>query len=138
MTILKNKIAIIFDKGMEQGVTANRTAVLMSGLAAKFPGIIGEDHKTNDGITVNGFTQLPVSILNKPDSATYHELLEKIESLECTSFIFLKRAQGLRSYEEYSNSINSDLFTDLDIDTLLIYGSTKSVNKVTGNFQAMR
>ena len=133
-----NKIVIIMDEDLGMGVTANRAAVLMSGLASKYSEVIGENHRTSDGITVNGFTKVPVAILSRPETVDYHAIIEKTKLLSCDYFIFLKRAQGLRSYEDYSLSISTEEFHNLDIDSILIYGSTKSINKITGNFTALR
>lgn len=133
-----NKIVIVMDENLGMGVTANRAAVLMSGLASKYSEVIGEEHSTSDGVTINGFTKVPVAILAKPDTVNYHSIIEKSSLLSCDYFIFLKRAQGLRSYEEYSLSIGTDKFCNLDIDSILIYGSAKSINKITGGFSALR
>jgi len=65
-------------------------------------------------------------------------MLHKSESLGCTSHVFLSRAQGLRSYEEYSQAIQTLDISDLDIDSIILFGPKKSVNKLTGNMKALR
>jgi hypothetical protein len=52
--------------------------------------------------------------------------------------VYLSRAQGLRSYAQYTESIARDRFEELDVDGLILYGSKKRVNKVTGNLALIR
>ncbi|MEE3663750.1 DUF2000 domain-containing protein [Brenneria sp. g21c3] len=136
--ILDNKIVIIIDDNMNKGVTANRAAVLMSGLAAKFPAIIGKNHMTRDNVEIEGFTQLPVIILSRPEDKSYANLVESIQKEGCYHTIFLKRAEGARSYVDYSDSISADNFEDLDIDGIAIFGKRKKVDKLTKNFSSLR
>jgi hypothetical protein len=52
--------------------------------------------------------------------------------------VYLARAQGLRSYEAYQRSIAQDRFDELDVDSVILYGPKKRVNKVTGNLALVR
>ncbi|WP_299142895.1 DUF2000 domain-containing protein [uncultured Vibrio sp.] len=136
--VFENKIVIIIDDGMNKGVTANRAAVLMSGLAAKYPAIVGKSHITRDNISVEGFTQLPVIILTRPEDKTYVDLIKSIRQAGCYHTMFLRRAEGFRSYADYSESISEDSFDELDIDGVVIYGKRKKVDKLTKNFPSLR
>ncbi|MGF1726156.1 DUF2000 domain-containing protein [Photobacterium nomapromontoriensis] len=136
--IFEHKIVIVIKEGLDKGITANRAAVLMSGLSAKYPEIIGCDHNTADGKTINGFTQLPIIILTIPESKSYFELLDHTHQLDCYSSVFLERAQGVRSYSEYSASISDDHYMNLDIDSAIFFGTKKSINKITNKLPPMR
>ena len=132
------KIIIVIDSSLGIGLAANRAAVLATGLAAHVPNMIGDNLMTLDGKTLQGFTQIPIPILaSKPDTS-FLELANKSEELGCKVIVFLSRAQGMRSYEEYKNSVAQSKYSELDIDAIAIYGDSKSVTKITGNLPALR
>lgn len=132
------KIVIVVDSSLGIGLAANRAAVLATGLAAHVPDMIGENLKTKDGKTLLGFTQIPISILASKSDTSFLELAKKSEELRCKVIVFLTRAQGMRSYEEYKNSVAQTNYAELDIDAIAIFGDSKSVTKVTGNLPALR
>ncbi len=133
-----NKIVIVIDDHLDKAVTANRAAVLMSGLAAKYPEVVGNSHTTKDSKVVEGFSQLPVILLTRPEDKSYRELIELTAQSDCYYTFFLKRAEGLRSYQDYSDSISKDNLDDLDVDAMLIYGKRKKVDKLTKYYSSMR
>ncbi len=132
------KIVIIVDSSLGIGLAANRAAVLATGLTAHVPNMIGENLKTMDGKTLLGFTQIPIPILASKPETSFLDLAKKSEELGCKVIVFLARAQGMRSYEEYKNSVAQTNFADLDIDAIAIWGDNKSVTKLTGNLPALR
>ncbi|MBI3385122.1 DUF2000 family protein [Candidatus Gottesmanbacteria bacterium] len=93
---------------------------------------------TKDGIALLGFTQIPIPILAAKPDTSFFELAKRSEELDCNVIVFLSRAQGMRSYEEYRLSIAETNYADLDIDAIAIWGDSKSVTKVTGNLPALR
>ena len=132
------KIIIVIDSSLGIGLSANRAAVLATGLAAHVPNMIGDNLITLDGITLQGFTQVPIPILTSKPDTSFLELADKSEKLGCKVIVFLSRAQGMRSYEEYKNSVAQSKYSELDIDAIAIYGGSKSVTKITGNLPALR
>jgi len=139
MTMDNNlKIVIVVSSSLGIGLAANRAAVLATGLTAHVPNMTGENLKTNDGKTLLGFTRIPIPILaSKPDTS-FLELANKSEELGCKVIVFLTRAQGMRSYQEYKNSVAQTNYSQLDIDAIAIYGDNKSVTKLTGNLPSLR
>lgn len=132
------KTVIVVDSSLGIGLAANRAAVLATGLATHVQNMIGGNLTTKDGKALLGFTQIPIPILaSKPDTS-FLDLADKSEGLGCHVIVFLRRAQGMRSYEEYINSVAQSNYSDLDIDAIAIYGDSKSVTKVTGNLPALR
>ncbi len=132
------KIVIVIKSTLGIGLAANRAAVLATGLAAHVSNMIGPDLNTKDGITLLGITQIPIPILaSKPDTS-FLELAKKSEKLGCKIIVFLTRAQGMRSYDEYKKSVAQTNYDDLDIDAIAIYGDNKSVTKITGNLPSLR
>lgn len=133
-----HKIAMVMDSSMAPGMLANRAAVMATGLAAKHREIVGEDIVTKDGAILPGITKVPISVLQARDRNDIPALTDKARTLGCTVLVYLSRAQGLRSYEEYMAAVGSLMADNLDIDSLLVFGPRKSVNKVTGNLPMLR
>lgn len=132
------KTVIVIAQRLGIGLAANRAAVLATGLAAHVPNMIGSDVDTKDGKKILGFTQIPIPILVARPEVSLVELAKKSESVGCTTIVFLERAQGMRSYKEYLDSIKQTNYDDLDIDGIAISGDTKAVTKLTGNLPSLR
>ena len=133
-----NRIAIILDPKLAVGQMANRAAVLATGLTARHPEIVGPQLETADGRRLQGITKVPMAVLAAKDTAEVRRLTLKADRLGCTLMVYLSRAQGLRSYAAYTESIAQDRFEELDVDGLILYGPKKRVNKVTGNLALIR
>lgn len=56
----------------------------------------------------------------------------------CTALVFLSRAQGMRSYSGYVDSVAGSRRNALDIDAVIVYGAKKSINRITGNLRMLR
>jgi hypothetical protein len=134
----ENKIAIVVAPSLGKGTAANRSAVLATGLAARHPEVIGPDLTTADGITLPGFTKVPIAVLTAKANANVPEIASKARQLGCTTLVFLSRAQGLQSYHEYTKYIAGLSEQNLDIDAVIMYGSKKQVNRITGNLPLLR
>lgn len=132
------KVVIVVSSSLGIGLAANRAAVLATGLAAHVPEMIGDNPKTKDGATLLGFTQIPIPILAAKPEISFLDMIKRCEDLGCKVIVFLTRAQGMRSYEEYKQSISQSNKSELDIDAVAIWGDSKSVIKVTGNLPALR
>lgn len=132
------KIVIVINSSLGIGLAANRAAVLAIGLAARVPNIFGQDLNTKDGVTLLGITQIPIPILASKPGTSFIELAKRSEQLGCKVIVFLTRAQGMNSYEEYKTSVAQTNYADLDVDAIAIFGDKKSVTKVTGNFPTLK
>lgn len=133
-----NKAVIIVSSSLEKGPAANRAACLATGLVSSKPEMIGTELKTKDSQTIRGFTQIPIPILTSKPEQSLLEMADKAKSLGCMVYLFLTRAQGMRSYEEYRQSVAQTNYADLDVDGIAIYGSNKAVNSVTGSLPMLR
>ena len=129
---------MVISATLEKGQATNRAAVLATGLAAHVPNLIGQNSITKDGKILLSFTQMPIPILTTKPDTSFIELTKKAESFGCIVIVYLSRAQGLRSYEEYRQSIAQSNYDELDINAVAIYGDRSSVTKVTGNLPALR
>lgn len=137
-TTNETKVVIIIASHLPIGLAANRAAVLATGLAAHVSKIIGSDLVTKDGITLLSFTQIPIPILTAKPEVPLLPLADKSKELGCQVIYFLSRAQGMRSYEEYKQSVAQSNYQELDVDAITIWGDKKMVTKVTGNLPALR
>ena len=133
-----NRISIVLAPDLNKGQMANRAAVLATGLAARHPEIVGPDLQTADGQTINGITKVPIAVLAVKTNKDIADLVEKAATNQSTLVVYLSRAQGLRSYEEYTDSIAKDRFDQLDVDSLILYGPKKEVARMTGNLPLVR
>lgn len=132
------KAVIVVADSLGRGLAANRAAVLATGLAAHVPNMIGLNLKTKDEKELLSFTQVPIPVLSSKPDTNFIELAKKSEELGCKVIIFLTRAQGMKSYEEYRLSIAQSNYSELDIDAIAIYGDPKSVTRATGNLPSLR
>ena len=132
------KVVLVISASLDKGPATNRAAVLASGLAAHVPNLIGQNSTTKDGKTLLGFTQMPMPILTTKPETSLIDLAKEAESLGCLVIVFLARAQGMRSYEEYRQAITQLNYDELDIDAIALYGDKVMVTKVTGNLPALR
>lgn len=135
---ISEKIVIVVSPNLERGLAANRAAVLATGLVAGKPEMIGSDLKTKDGITILGFTQMPIPILTSKPEQSLLKMADECKKLDCQVYLFLTRAQGMRSYEEYRKSVSESNYSDLDVDAIAISGTKKSVNAITGSLPMLR
>jgi hypothetical protein len=133
-----NKAVMVLSPNLEKGPAANRAACLATGLIGGKPEMIGPDLITKDGQTILGFTQIPIPILTCKPEQSLLEMADKAKNLDCAVYLFLTRAQGMRSYEEYKVSVAQTNYADLDVDGIAIYGPNKVVNSVTGSLPMLR
>ena len=132
-----NRIAIVLAQNLDRGATGNRCAVLATGLTALHPEIVGPDLKTADGESLPGFTKVPIMILTTK-GRSLREMAREARQTGCTTIVFLARAQGMRSYDAYSESVALSPADDLDVDAVLIYGAKKRVVAITGALPCLR
>jgi hypothetical protein len=131
-----HRIAFVLDSTLDRGAAGNRCAVLATGLAARHPEIVGGDLVTADDVRLAGFTKVPIVVLLAKDSPRV--VAEKARALGCTTLVFLTRAQGMRSYAAYAESVARTTAGDLDVDAVAIFGPKKSVNSLVGALPCLR
>jgi hypothetical protein len=132
-----HRIALIVDQSLDRGAVGNRCAVLSTGLAARHPEIIGSDLLTSDGVRLPGFTKVPMAVLVGRDQPL-REMAKRARASGCTTLVFLSRAQGMRSYDAYKNSVAQTDEENLDVDAVAIFGPKKAVNSIVGALPCLR
>ena len=132
------KAVIVLSPRLTIGPAANRAAVLSTGLVAHAPEIIGQNPSTKDKISLLGFTKVPIPILTSRPDQSLVELADEGKKKNLITIVFLSRAQGMRSYDEYLKSVSETNYAELDVDAVAFYGTKKAVNSLTGNLPALR
>jgi hypothetical protein len=132
-----HRIAIVLAQDLDRGATGNRCAVLATGLTALHPEIVGPDFTTADGQSLPGFTKVPIMVLTAKGQSLL-EMARQAREAACTTLLFLARAQGMRSYEAYRESVAQSAAAELDVDAVLIYGAKKKVAAITGALPCLR
>ncbi len=135
---MDNKAVIIIHGDLPRGLAANRAAVLATGLAMHVPEMRGEDLVTKDNVSLLGFTKVPIPILMSRPEESLLDLARKGQEAGCIFLVFLTRAQGMRSYDEYRESVRQTEYSALDVDAVALYGDRKLVTKLTGNLPALK
>lgn len=100
--------------------------------------MIGTNLTTNDNIELLSITQIPIPILSAKPEISLLALVDKAKEFGCKTILYLARAQGMRSYEEYTESVALTSYKDLDVDAIAIWGDPKSVTRITGNLPSLR
>lgn len=134
----KSKLVMVVADNLATGMVANRCAALSVGITGLHPEIIGSKTETSDGVVLGAITRMPIPILVAKDLQLLPEIEKKARAQGCTTLVYLSRAQGLRSYKAYLESINSTNYADLDIDAIAIFGDKKIVSSLTGNLPILR
>ncbi len=132
------KLVIVVAPTLATGMMANRCAALSVGITGAHPEIIGYPTETADGIVLGAITRMPIPVLVAKDVKALPEMESKARLQGCTTLVYLSRAQGLRLYQAYLDSIKTTPYTDLDIDAIAIYGDKKMVSSLTGNLPILR
>ncbi len=132
------KMVIVVAANLATGMVANRCAALSVGITGSHPEIIGFPTETADGIVLGAITRMPIPVLVAKEIQALPEIENKARLQGCTTLVYLSRAQGLRSYQAYLDSIKATPYADLDIDAIAIYGDRKIVSSLTGNLAILR
>lgn len=136
--VMQNKIVIVVGPGLAPGMAANRCAVLATGIAARHPEILGPDVRSSDGQPLAGITKVPIAVLTVPEIPALRALEAQARAQGCATWVYLGRAQGVRSYAAYGESVAATPFADLDIDAVALYGTRKAVARLTGSLPMLR
>lgn len=132
-----HRVAFVLAPTLDRGATGNRCAVLATGLAARHPEIVGADLVTADDVPLPGFTKVPIVILAAKEEPLC-DMAERARNLGCTTLVFLARAQGMRSYAAYADSVANTPAEELDVDAMAIFGTKKLVNSIVGALPCLR
>ena len=128
-----DKCAIVVDGGLPVGLAINAAAVLAFSLGDAYgKSIVGADVKDRDGQVHRGITELPIPIL-RSDSAGLRDLAAKAAAdPELFVVDFTEVAQAARDYAGYTQSMAEVAADEHVYVALVLAGTKKAVNKLTG------
>ncbi len=138
--MMNNKCVLIVNEQLPPGLIANTAVILGITLGSKLPQIVGID-VCDAGENVHlGITELPIPVL-RSDEESLKAMREKLYAPDYADLMvvdFSDLAQGCKTYTEYIEKIRSADGVELRYLGLLVCGSAKKVNKLTGSLALLR
>lgn len=134
------KCVIVVDEELPTGILVNTAAILGITFGKLVPEFVGTDVTDGSGQVHKGIVNLPVPVLkgNKEILKSLREKLYSSDFEELTVVDFSDVAQNIHVYEEYIETAKNTQGSDFIYLGLLIYGSKKKVNKLTGSMPLLR
>ena len=140
MDLQNEKCVMVIDENLPMGIIANTAAILGITLGKKRPYVVGCDVEDQSGGGHLGIVELPVPIL-KGNPGLIREIREKLyqpEFEDLTVVDFTDLAQSCKTYEEFMGKMAQASGDELNYFGLVICGSKKKVNKLTGSMPLLR
>ncbi len=134
------KCVMILDDALPTGVLANTAAILGISMGSIAPEYIGPDVKDASGLPHKGIITLPVPILksNKEALCTLRETLCTPAYSDVVVVDFSDVAQGCNIYDDYMQKAADTPTNEHTYMGLALWGSKKTINKLTGNMPLLR
>lgn len=134
-----DKCAVVVDGALPAGLAMNAAAVLAFSLGHNYGGsVVGADVKDGGGQVHRGITEAPIPIL-KADSEVLHELVAKAHAEPDLFMVdFTAVAQAARDYPQYTESLSRVGAAELAYVGVVLAGSKKAVNRLTGSLPLFR
>lgn len=132
------KCVIVVDETLPIGLIANTAAILGITLGARLPETVGADVRDGGGHEHMGIIEFPVPILKAPADtiSKLRLLLYDSEYSDLTAADFSDIAQGCKTYDEYIDKISAA--EDIRYLGIVLCGSRKKINRLTGNLPLLR
>lgn len=131
------KMVIVLDEKLPLGLLVNTAAVLSLTLGEKIQGLIDKDLIDKSGLNHVGLTNTPLPILKSSE--------EKIKSIKTdkTSEDLLivditDAAQTTKNYIDYEEKLKNKTVEELKFLGIVLAGSKKMINSITGNLSLLR
>lgn len=134
------KCVIVVDGGLPRGIIANTAAILGISLGKRFPEAVGRDISDKSGCVHSGIIEFPVPIL----SGTPEQLKELRQRLcekdftDVAAVDFSDTAQSCKTYSEFTEKLSKIEENSLCYFGIGLFGSTKKVNRLTGNLPLLK
>lgn len=132
------KMVIVVDESLPVGLQCNTAAVLSLTLGEKIKGLIGSDLQDKSGITHTGLTQYPLPILKASIDQIHQIYKNSLEDKNLLMVDITDSAQTTKNYTDYEEKLRSKLTEEHKLLGLALAGSSKLVNKLTGNLALLR
>ncbi len=138
--IEEKKCVLVIDETLPAGLLVNTAAILGISLGHLAPEYIGPDITDGSGLPHKGIVKQPVPIL-KGDRDCLRRLRTALYGQgfeDMTVVDFSDIAQACKQYEDYTTQAGSAQESSFSYLGLLLYGSKKKVNKLTGSLPLLR
>lgn len=134
------KCVILLDETLPNGLLANTAAILGITLGKTLPETVGRDIFDRSDHIHRGIIEFPVPILRGTAEClkTLRERLYEPDFADVVAVDFSDLAQGCKTYEEFTNKMESAQTSDLRYLGLAICGTKKQVNRLTGSLPLLR
>lgn len=134
------KCVMVLDEALPTGVIANTAAILGITVGSIVPEYIGPDVEDASGLPHKGIITLPVPILksNKESLCALREALCAPGYSDVMVVDFSDVAQGCNIYDEYMQKAAGTHTNEHTYMGLALWGSKKTINKLTGSMPLLR
>ena len=138
MTSEAVKCVIVIDEQLPMPLAVNASSVLGVTLGHSIEGIIGPDVVDESGAVHLGFVRIPIPIL-KASAAVLKALWHQARAMSDVLVVDLtETGQKARTYPDYQAAMASTSGEDLTYVAIALYGSRKSINRLTGNLPLLK
>lgn len=134
------KCIIIVDENLPLGLIANTAAILGASFGKLHPETIREDITDKSERIHRGIVAIPITVL-KGSAVFLNGLIHQLSELadeELTYFDFSDVAQQCNDYDDYICNAKQKTSEAYHYYGLLIYGSKKKINKISGSLPLLR
>jgi hypothetical protein len=131
------KVVVVVDAALPAGLAANTAAVLTLSIGRQVESIIGPDLKDGDGSTHAGITTIPIPILTAP-AEKVKEIRNTAAKSDLVVVDFTDCAQKTRTYDDYASLLEAATDSDIAYLGVVLYGSKKAVQRLTGSLPLLR
>lgn len=134
------KCVMVLDEELPLGMVANTAAILGITLGKELPEVVGETVLDQSGNAHLGIVEFPVPVL-KAGPEHIKALREKLyqpEFQDVTAVDFSDLAQGCKTYGEFQEKMAQTPEQTLQYYGLVLCGTKKQVNKLTGSLPLLR
>lgn len=134
------KMVIVINQELPLGLVANTAAVLGLSMGDRVTGLTGPDIPDATGRIHAGITNVNIPVLGGSGEQLkeiYQGMIDR-EFTDVTLIDFNTVAQRAKCYEDYTRALAASKEETLDYLGICLYGSEKSINRLTGNLRLLR
>jgi hypothetical protein len=127
------KVAIVLDRNLPPGLSANAAAALAFSVSPLLPGCVGQAVPDRSGEEHPGITNVPLPVLaaSAEDLAKLRLAAARAPGASCIDFSDV--AQRARNYADYAAALRSSPPEGIAYLGLCIYGEDRAVRSLTGS-----
>ena len=130
------KAATLLDENLPQGLMANASACIISGLFDGEKDVLGQGIEGKD-ITYIPITKIPFLIF-KLNNKSWLELYKRARRNKLKYMLFTKEAQQTTNYQEYIENVKDKSFDQVNVIGLGVFGEDKKIDSFSGNLALLR